>query len=77
MPAHTLHDTPVELPGIRALSIRQPWASLILRYRKTTENRTWLSTSLDDTTASLDLVKLQLGTLLAANATDEDEDDDQ
>lgn len=42
MPAHTLHGTPVELPGVRALSIRQPWASLILRHGgKTTENRTW------------------------------------
>lgn len=45
--------------------------------KATAEHSELLSTSLDDTTASLDLVKLQLGTLLAANATDEDEDDDQ
>lgn len=41
MPAHTPRAVTIALSGVRALSIRQPWASLILRHGKVVENRTW------------------------------------
>lgn len=31
----------VELPGVRVLSTRQPWATCLLKHGKPVENRTW------------------------------------
>lgn len=34
----------VELPGVRALSVRQPWTTLLLDHGKNPENRTRATT---------------------------------
>jgi len=54
-------------------AVQKLYARFTELQKATAEHAALLSTTLDDTTASLDLVKLQLGSLLARAGTDDDE----